>query len=93
MLKISQKYFYTRHSTYYVSYDGLVYSLMQVYNSKNIRGNFPSYSHCRLRSFILHSIPIPMLEFYCHSHGIPIPVGNLIPMVISSVKDDTTSHG
>jgi len=79
MLTISQKYFYTHHSKYYVSYDGLVYSLMQVYNSKNTRGNFPSYSHCRLRSFILPShsyvevlLPFPWDSHSCwesHSHG------------------------
>ena len=35
-----------------------------------------SYSHSYQRSFSL--IPIPKLESYSHSRGIPVPTGNLI---------------
>ena len=35
-----------------------------------------SYSHSHQRSFSL--IPIPKLESYSHSRGIPVPTGNLI---------------
>ena len=41
-----------------------------------------SYSHRRL--FSLLPIPIPKLEFYSHSHGIRIPIGNPILMVVPS---------
>ena len=57
---------------------------MQVYNSKNIRGNFShGNSHSHLRSLLLPSIPIPKLEFYSHSRGIPMrfpsPLGIPLP--------------
>ena len=62
----------------YVNYDGLVYSLMQVYNrKKNIRGIFPmgitGRSHHHLRSFPLLPTVIPPLSFPSWSF-IPIPV-------------------
>ena len=80
-------------------YTGLVYNLMQVYNSK-IRGNLArgdgGYSHSHLRLFPLLRIPIPKLESYSQvgvlfpfpldSHGIPIPIGNPVAMKISTVN-------
>jgi len=51
------------------------------------RGN-RAYSYSHLRSFRLIPIRIPKLEYYSHS-GIPvIPIGNPIPMVISSCELD-----
>jgi len=41
-----------------------------------------------VRSFPLLPIPAPKLDFYSHSHGIPISIGNPIPMVISNVAVD-----
>ena len=66
-------------------YTGLVYNLMQVYNSK-IRGNLArgdgGYSHSHLRLFPLLRIPIPKLESYSHFHWIPtgFPFPSGIPL-------------
>jgi len=77
----------------YVNYDGLVYSLMQVYNRKKTFGGFspweygsfpspptfiPTPSHCHSPTLI------SKLEFYSHSRGIPILIGNPTATVISN---------
>ena len=55
-------------------------------NGKKIRDYFShgntGHSLSHLRSFLL--LLMPNLQFYSHSHEIPIPIGNLIPAAIST---------